>query len=144
MRRSRISLGPGAASLILIIVILSMSVPGILSLMNARNDMKLSGRSAQVIESVYALQAKAEESLAALDAKLSVCAKTAENEEMLLQILAVSLPEGMTLDHKVVAWTETDGLRTLECRAEIVPENQTYRLRWTTHRLTAVTEDIWN
>ena len=36
-RESRVSFGPGAASLILIVVILSMSVLGILALMNARN-----------------------------------------------------------------------------------------------------------
>ena len=44
-RKSRVSFGPGAASLILIVVILSMSVLGILALMNARNDIKLCERS---------------------------------------------------------------------------------------------------
>ena len=42
-RKSNVAFGPGAASLILIVVILSMSVLGMLALMNARNDARLSG-----------------------------------------------------------------------------------------------------
>ena len=45
-KRSSISLGPGAASLILIFVALSMAVLAMLALMTARNDQKLSDRSA--------------------------------------------------------------------------------------------------
>ena len=48
-RKSNVSFGPGAASLILIVVILSMSVLGMLALMNARNDDRLSSRSIDVI-----------------------------------------------------------------------------------------------
>ena len=67
-RESRVSFGPGVASLILIVVILSMSVLGILALMNARNDIKLSDRAAQVVQAGYALNAEAERRLATLDA----------------------------------------------------------------------------
>ena len=63
-RRSRISFGPGAASLILIVVILSMSVLGILALMNARSDSRLSARSLQVVQAGYALHADAERQMA--------------------------------------------------------------------------------
>ena len=59
-RKSRVSFGPGAASLILIVVILSMSVLGMLALMNARNDSKLSSRSIAVVEAGYALNEQAE------------------------------------------------------------------------------------
>ena len=59
-RKSRVTFGPGAASLILIVVILSMSVLGMLALMNARNDIKLSDRSIAVVEAGYALNDKAE------------------------------------------------------------------------------------
>ena len=52
-RRSTVSLGPGASSLILIFVVLALSVLGMLSLLTARNDLKFSERSAQVIEAVY-------------------------------------------------------------------------------------------
>ena len=41
-RKSSLSLGPGASSLILIFVVLSMSILGMLSLLTARNDLNLS------------------------------------------------------------------------------------------------------
>ncbi|MBQ3762603.1 MAG: hypothetical protein II875_11410 [Clostridia bacterium] len=66
-KRSNISFGPGAASLILIFVVLTLSVLGMLSLMNARNDKALSQRSASVLECVYALNSEAERSRAVLD-----------------------------------------------------------------------------
>ena len=66
-KRSNISFGPGAASLILIFVVLTLSVLGMLSLMNARNDKALSQRNASVLECVYALNSEAERSRAVLD-----------------------------------------------------------------------------
>ena len=75
MRRgSRVSFGPGAASLILIVVILSLSVLGILALMNARNDSQLSRRSVEVVAAGYALNDRAEHALASLDAVAANCA----------------------------------------------------------------------
>ena len=66
-KRSNISFGPGAASLILIFVVLTLSVLGMLSLMNARNDKALTQRNASVLECVYALSSEAERSRAVLD-----------------------------------------------------------------------------
>ena len=126
-RKSRISFGPGAASLILIVVILSMSVLGMLALMNARSDIRFTERSMRVIEAGYALNDRAEKSLAALDAAAAVCAETAEGDEAYLE-----------------AWTETDGYRTLDCAVELLPLGETPRLQWNTHRLTAITEETWN
>ena len=144
MRRSRISLGPGAASLILIVVILSMSVLGILALMNARSDSRLSARSVQVVQAGYELAGQAERSLAALDAAAAHCAETAGGEEEYMTALSASLPAGMTLENRTVSWTETDGYRTLECAAELAPMGEAERVRWVNHRLTAITEDAWN
>ena len=60
-KKSSIALGPGAPSLILIFVVLSMSVLAMLSLMTARNDLQLSRRSADVAEKVSELRERAEE-----------------------------------------------------------------------------------
>ena len=67
-RRSSIQFGPGASSLILIFVVLSMSILGMLALINGRSDFQLSRRSAQVIEAVYQLNERAELRRAELDA----------------------------------------------------------------------------
>ena len=143
-RKSRISFGPGAASLILIVVILSMSVLGMLALMNARSDIRFTERSMRVIEAGYALNDRAEKSLAALDAAAAACAETAEGDEAYLEALKARLPQGMAMEGRAIAWTETDGYRTLDCAVELLPLGETPRLQWNTHRLTAITEETWN
>lgn len=143
-RKSRISFGPGAASLILIVVILSMSVLGILALMNARNDSKLSRRSIEVVAAGYALSDRAERSLAALDGVAAECAAASGSDEEYLESVRKNLPEGMLMNDRLVSWEETDGLRTLDCAVELAALGDETRLQWHTHRLTAVTEDIWN
>ena len=140
---SLISFGPGAASLILIVVILSMSVLGVLALMSAHSDMSLTRHSAQVIEAVYELNAAAERSFAALDDAV-VAARDGADEAARLERLSERLPDGMTLSGRTVSWTETDGLRQLVCAVEVFPMNETGRLQWTEHSLTAITEEIWN
>ena len=143
-RRNSVSFGPGAASLILIVVILSMSVLGMLALMNARNDSRLSRRSVEVIAAGYALNDRAERRLAELDAVAAACAGSAKDDEAYLEAVAESLPEDMRMEGRLVSWTLEDGLRTLSCGVELLPLGGAERLRWREHRLTSVTEEIWN
>lgn len=143
-RKSNLSFGPGAASLILIVVVLSMSVLGMLALMNARNDHKLSSRSIAVIEAGYALNEAAERSLAKLDGVLYTCAAVSGDDETYLAAIRGLLPEGMLMDGRIVRWEEADELRTLSCAAEVLPLGEGEHLAWREHRLTAKTEEIWN
>ncbi len=144
-RKSRISFGPGAASLILIVVVLSMSVLGMLALMNARSDSRLSERSAQVVEAAYALHAEAERRLADLDQIALSCAGSAADEDDYLSAVELALPEDMTMDGREISWEETDGLRTLSCSVELLPLWDDARVQFTNYRLTAITEDdLWS
>lgn len=143
-RRSRISFGPGAASLILIVVILSMSVLGILALMNARSDSRLSARSVQVVKAGYELNAEAERNLASLDMIAARYADIAENDEDYITAVRAYLPAEMTMDGRVISWSLTDGLRTLDCAVELQPLGETERFAWVKHQLTATTEEAWN
>ena len=143
-RRSSVSFGPGAASLILIVVILSMSVLGMLALMNARNDARLSERSTDVVAAGYQLNDRAERRFAALDGVIAQCAAASDSDEGYLTAVKGLLPEGMLMDGRIVSWEETDGLRTLSCAAEVMPLGEAERLVWRVHRLTAVTEEIWS
>lgn len=144
MKKSRISFGPGAASLILIMVVLTMSVLGILSLMSARGDYQFCERSVRVIEAGYALNVRAEEALAELDEIAATAKAEAANDAAWLEAVRAQLPQDMIMEGREILWEETDSLRTLECAVELLPMGETARLRWTAHRLTAVTEDIWN
>ena len=143
-RKSRVTFGPGAASLILIVVILSMSVLGMLALMNARNDNKLSDRSIDVVEAGYALNDRAERTLATLDGVLYTCTAVAGDDEAYMAAIRGLLPAGMLLDGRIVSWSETDELRTLNCAVEVLPLGGGERFAWREHRLTAKTEEIWN
>ena len=143
-RKSRVSFGPGAASLILIVVILSMSVLGILALMNARNDMKLCDRAVQVVQAGYELNAEAERKLASLDAIAAMYAAKSENDDDYAAAVRAFLPMDMTMTGREIAWKVTDGVRTLDCAVELLPLGETPRLQWNTHRLTAITEETWN
>ena len=143
-RKSRVTFGPGAASLILIVVILSMSVLGILSLMNARNDSKLSQRSVQVVIAGCELNGEAERRLSSLDAIAARYAGIAEDDDAYLAAVRAYLPADMTMDGRVIRWSLTDGYRTLDCGVELEPLGGERRFRWVDHRLTAITEDAWN
>ena len=138
--RSTVSLGPGASSLILIFVVLALSVLGMLSLLTARNDLKFSERSAQVIEAVYRLNEQAEESRAQISRIL------AENAE--------ALPEPYELFEDEIAWSEeiqisldTDTAdenartMTLDCAVRILPDPENTRTEWIRHNLSVSTED---
>ena len=157
-KKSRISFGPGAASIILIVVVLSMSVLGLLSLVNSRNDRKLSERSAQVIEAVYELNEQAEIMFADLDSIAAGAARSLAGEAgseakpdsgaalpaQLAAAIKAALPEGVAMDGDTLSWVMRDDLRDLECAAQIIFENGDAALKWTTHRLVMRTEDTWN
>ena len=145
-RKSNVAFGPGAASLILIVVILSMSVLGMLALMNARNDARLSDRATAVIAAGYALNDTAERKLAELDGVLARCEAVSATDEEYIAAVRGNQPEGMLLDGRTVEWTLTDGLRTLSCAVEVLPLGEGERFEWREHKLTAVTEeiDLWN
>ena len=80
-KTSAISLGPGASSLILIFVVLSMTVLGMLSLLTARNDRNMSVRSIRVIEAQYKLNRSAEEKRAEIDEILAQCRQDSDTQE---------------------------------------------------------------
>ena len=143
-RKSRVSFGPGAASLILIVVILSMSVLGILSLMSARSDSRLSDRSAQVVEAACELSCRAERTLSELDALAVKCRGKAADDEEYLSLVEEGLSADMDMEDRTISWTEEDEARTLECAVELLPMGDAERYSWRVHRLSAVTEEIWN
>lgn len=142
-KKSMISFGPGASSLILIFVVLALSILGMLSLMNSRNDIRLSERSVQVAEAVYALQTAAEEKRAVLDSVLCQAAKEAGSQEAYYSAIEAALPEDVKWADGVLSWEETDGFRSLNCALETQPLNAQERTRWIHFELTAVTEEVW-
>lgn len=145
-KKSSVSLGPGAPSLILIFVALSMSVLAMLSLMSARNDVSLSERSVQVVETVYALNERAEDSRRELDRVLAQCASKAADDADYLSLIAENLPDYAELVDDQLCWLETEGERTLECALTVQPLDGKEYSVWSCHRLITdlSEEDAWN
>ena len=139
-KKSSITLGPGASSLILIFVVLSLTALGMLSLMTSRNDLRLAERSAQVTEAVYALNVRAEERRAELYGMVKACLRNGD-----LEALENVLPQDVTLEGGLLLFTVDDGARMLDCALEIVPSGEEQRLAWVRYDLTEETEgDSWN
>ena len=134
-RKSIISLGPGAPSLILIFVVLALTMLGMLALMNGRNDARLSERSVEVVEAVYALDVRAEETRAQLDALLVQAAQQASDESQYLALAAAQLPDEAELIDRDICWTESDGLRNLHCAIRVLSLDSETRSIWIQHTL---------
>ena len=143
-KRSSISLGPGASSLILIFVVLSMAALGMLSLLTSRNDFRLSERSAQVTRAVYELNREAEWRRADIDEILVQLRKECDTESGYREAVEKALPEEVSLEDELLVWTESDGSRVLDCALELCPLQSETRTRWIRYDLTAETEDTWN
>ena len=144
-KKSAISLGPGASSLVLIFVVLAMAVLSMLSLMTARNDLKFSERSASVISSAYELNEIAESRKAEVDHMLAECAENAETDEDYLAAVEEVLPEDMEIWEGEISWSESDGVRMLDLAVQVLPLGEKPFSVWTRHNLMAETgDDEWD
>ena len=144
MNRRDFQIGPGAASLLLIAVVLCMGVLGSLSLVSARGDAQLSERSLRMTESAAILNVEAEQKLAALDGLLAELAADAEDDEAYMAALMSRLPEDAQLWDRELRWEEAseDG-RRVTCAVQVAPLGEFPRVRWTDHRLwTELDEDM--
>ena len=152
-RASALSFGPGAPSLILIFVVLSMTVLGMLAMLSAKNDYGLSVRSIQVVQAQYALNIQAEERRAEIDQIIAECRDNNDSLDALLAELSERLPEDVllekddTLDADIISYSVSDGTRTIQCKLLIHdPELFETRTEWLLHSMTAETgdESLWN
>ena len=112
MNKRKVALGPGAASLILIVVVLSLSMLAMLAQVGVRSDYSLAARSAEMITKVYELRDQSERRMAELDAILARCQKETTDMASYLALVEESLPSDMTLDEDIVSWQEPLDNRT--------------------------------
>ena len=127
-KKSMISLGPGAPSLILIFVVLSLSILGMLSLMTARNDLRFSQSSARAAEAAAALRESAEARRAAAAALY----QAGGAESVLEAVGSDAAFDGMTYGNGLLSWEESDGSRFLHCAVALEKG-----LPWKAQKLTA-------
>ena len=148
-KKSVIALGPGAPSLILIFVVLSMSVLAMLALMNAKNDLNMSRRSAEVAEIVAQLNERAELRHRELDRLLAACVEETGDEDEARALLATRLPDGVQLENHALVWSEVMDERQLDCALTLVNGERGLHTEWSRHRLVTQLgdgemEDLWD
>jgi len=80
MQKSQSHTGLGAASLVVILLVLCMVLLGVLSLMSARADIRLSERHAQLAKGAAHASADAQRALAALDEQLALAREETMDE----------------------------------------------------------------
>lgn len=135
MNRRKFHIGPGAASLMLLAVILSMSVLSLLALVSAKNDANLSKTSIAVAEEIYLLHEQAERSLMRLDEAIA-SVRPIPDEESYLAAIESALPQYMSLNGEEIHWTEQiGGGRSMRCAVRILPPGELPRVQWTERRL---------
>ena len=121
-KKDSISLGPGASSLILIFVMLSLSVLAMLALSSGYHDRQMSLRSAEIAEEIYALYEQAEETREKIGESLQKCLETSADETQYLRAAAEAvsgISDGIVPEENVVSWEEKDGVYTLQCAVSI-------------------------
>ena len=145
MNKRKVALGPGAASLILIVVVLALCMMSMLTQISARNDYNLCSRSAEMVQRVYELNALSEQKLAELDAVLVSARKEAgDSMDAYLEKVKSLLPEEMSLDEDRISWTEPLDNRNLECIVQLLPPGEKQRTKWVSHKLVVdEPEDDW-
>ena len=144
MNKRKVALGPGAASLILIVVVLSLCMISMLTQIAARNDYNLCARSAEMVQKVYELNAQSEQKLAQLDAVLVSARKETADTQAYLDKVKELLPEGMKMEEDRITWTEPLDNRNLECIVQLLPIEDTQRAKWISHKLVVEEpEDDW-
>ena len=142
MERKDFHLGPGAASLILVAVVISMAVLGLLAVLNVRNDAGLTDRSTTLIAGQYEASATAESDLARLDAAVTLARQGAEDDDTFLGQLADALPENMTLDGDIVSWDVTADGAALHCEVRVSNTAAADRLTWIAHTFESSVGDV--
>lgn len=145
MRRSYVSVGVGAASLLLVLAVLSLSLLAALTALSAHNDDVLTVRSIAVAEADLELYAAAERTRAEISHAANTERPSEETPEELFSRIAEALPEGSEITENGVAFEKSEGKRVLTIRLCAVDGNGMWRLEYAERKLTAETEDWeWN
>lgn len=120
MKKMRYRVGPGAASLLLIVVVLCLAVLGILTWTSARADLRLSQRDWEMVCSYYYADAGAQEMLSRVDEALARARLGAENWEDYLARVDEALPEGVSREGSQIVYSQEAGAdRSLNVRLEL-------------------------
>ena len=124
MKRNRFGghrIGPGASTVLLILLVMCLTLLGVLSLVAARNDLAVAQRAMQAESAYYQARIQAAVALADLDAALA---------------------SGAIQDETITLEVPVDDHRMIRMTAEILPEGGTGRYRLIENRVVIIPEEI--
>lgn len=126
----RYHIGPGAASLIMIVVVLCLTVLSLLALIGARTDYRLAERSREMVTSYYEADARTQRALAALDGALTKARAEHVDEQGYFEAVRHNLPEGWTPVGDALRFAADAGAdRALVMAVELLPPDEAERYR---------------
>lgn len=136
MNKTGYRIGPGAASILLVIVVVSMSILGIMALSESKNELRLSEKNAQFVKEKGRMETEAIRTLAHLDEILFTARKHADTYEEYIEYIKGAIPNGVALEEDFLSWTEGSiNNRSLYLKIRILPLESSVRYEWTEHRL---------
>ncbi len=124
-------IGPGAASILMVIVVVSMAILGLLALSEAQNEARLSEKNAAFVKEKAQTEAEAEKTLMQLDEILVSARKNTDNNDEYFEYINSVLPDGMTMEDNLISWTEGgQSAKSLLVTLRILPMESPVRFEW--------------
>lgn len=135
-RNGQARAGLGAATLIMILLVLCLALMGVLSLMSARSDLNLSRRYAELSGEYAEASAKAQHALSSLDQQLLGAYGNAADDVQYVQACAqISEADGTTVtwesERNALMLFDAGEERRIELRVELSSWEKAHELRYT-------------
>lgn len=141
MNKTGYRIGPGAASILLVIVVVSMSILGILALSESKSEVRLSEKNALFVEEKSRLEAEAVQTLALLDAILLKARENADTNEAYFEYIYNEIPGCVSVEDDCLSWTQGSiHNRTLYLKIKVLPIESSVRYEWLQHRLVSAAD----
>ena len=132
MNKYGFRIGPGAASIILVIVVVTMSILGVLALSEAKTEKTLSEKSTQFVKEANLLEYNAQFTVMQLDEIIS----SAREQSDFLSYTKETIPENVSMTEDRLSFeTSLDGSKFLEITIRILPDTEDERFEYVSRRI---------
>lgn len=142
MNNSKGRIGPGASTILMILIVMLMTILGVLALMSARSDQRMAERAKQFTQAYYEAQAECSLRISELDQELlSLRKQAAGNAEVYAKLVKDAL--SYDIEEEIVLSMPAGDVRMLHVTVQILPVTEKDRiLVMDSHLETNLAEDF--
>ena len=127
MNESKGRIGPGASTILMILIVMMMTMLGVLALMSARSDLRMADRAEQFTQAYYDAQTESGLWISELDQELlSLREKAAGNADVYAELVQDALSSG--IEEEVEFSTPAGDARMLYVTVKILPISEKDRI----------------